>query len=232
MCPLCRRVKLKKSTKYNLNLFRKKYNQYTDEELVRAIVKGNEKAFDELYQRYAEKMHTYFYHTMGKDNMLANDFTQELFIRIIEKGKLFDPEKRFSSWIYAVAGNMCKNEFRRQKRHTIPGLPADAEQRMIAHGSSDHDFDQAVFDKYLYKALNTMEAPHRECFLLRYQQELSIKEISDIMDCPEGTVKSRLYYTTKKLSEMLEFFKPDHLKKKDYETAGNRTGKTASSKTI
>ncbi len=213
-----------------MNFFRKKYNQHTDEELVRSIVKGSEKAFDELYGRYAVKMHTYFYHTMGKNNALANDFTQELFIRIIEKGKLFDPQKRFSSWVYAIAGNMCKNEFRRIKRHTISGLPDDAEQRMVANSSSDSDYDQAVFDKYLYKALDNMEPQHRECFLLRYQQELSIKEISEIMDCPEGTVKSRLYYTMKKLSEKLEYFKPDHLKKKDYETSGKRTGKPAPAK--
>ena len=110
------------------------------------------------------------------------------------------------------------------------GLPADAEQRMIAGSSSDSDYDQAVFDKYLYKALSLMESQHRECFLLRYQQEKSIKEISEIMDCPEGTVKSRLYYTSRKLSEKLKFFKPDHLKKKDYESSGKRTGKPASSK--
>lgn len=205
--------------------FKKKYENYSDEELVKYIVKGNEKAFDELYQRYASKLHAYFFRNLGKDANLANDFIQELFLKIIEKGNLFDPEKKFSSWIYAVAGNMCKNEYRRLQRHAITGLPADLKDRFFANNSSDNDYDQAVFEEYLQKELEKMEAPHRECFLLRFQQELSIKEIGEIMDCPEGTVKSRIFYTVKKLSEKLEYFKPEHLKKKDYETSGKEPGR-------
>lgn len=205
--------------------FKKKYENYTDEELVKHIVKGNEKAFDELYQRYAPRLHAYFYRNLGKDANLANDFIQELFLKIVEKGNLFDPEKKFSSWIYAVAGNMCKNEYRRLQRHAITGLPADLKDRFFANNSSDNDYDQAVFEEYLQKELEKMEAPHRECFLLRFQQELSIKEIGEIMDCPEGTVKSRIFYTVKKLSEKLEYFKPEHLKKKDYETSGKEPGR-------
>ena len=69
-------------------------------------------------------------------------------------------------------------------------------------------------------------------FLLRYQQELSIKEIAAILGCPEGTVKSRIFYTLKKLSEKLQYFKPDHLKKKDYETSRKETGRPAASEKI
>ena len=212
--------------------FRKNYEKYSDEELVKYIVKGNEKAFDELYDRYASKMHSFFYRNLGKDVNQANDFIQELFLKIIEKGSLFDPEKKFSTWIYAVAGNMCKNEYRRIQRHAVLGLPADLKDRFFANSSSDNDFDQSVFELYLQKELDKMEAPHRECFLLRYQQELSIKEIAEVLDCPEGTVKSRIFYTLKKLSEKLQYFKPDHLKKKDYETSGKETGKPVASKKV
>ena len=212
--------------------FRKKYETYTDEELVKYIVKGNEKAFDEMYKRYAQKMHVYFYRNLGKDVNQANDFIQELFIKIIEKGNLFDPSKKFSTWIYAIAGNMCKNEYRRIQRHAVLGLPADIKDRFFANSSSDSDYDQAVFETYLQKELNKMEAHHRECFLLRYQQELSIKEIAEVLDCPEGTVKSRIFYTLKKLSEKLQYFKPDHLKKKDYETSGKEIGRPAASEKV
>ena len=127
---------------------------------------------------------------------------------------------------------MCKNEYRRLQRHATPGLPEDLPERLFANSSSDSDYDQSVFEHYLQKELDKMEAPHRECFLLRYQQELSIKEIAEIMDCPDGTVKSRIFYTLKKLSEQLEYFKPEHLKKKDYETSGKTTGRTLTSEKI
>ena len=212
--------------------FKKRYEKFTDEELVRYIVKGHEKAFDELYQRYARKLHAYFYRNLGKDNSLANDFLQELFLKVIEKGELFDPQKKFSVWIYAVAGNLCKNEYRRIQRHAVPGLPEELPNHLFTESGAADKHDSIVFGSLLQKELDKMEASHRECFLLRFQQELSIKEISEILECPEGTVKSRIFYTLKKLAESLKYFKPDHLKKKEHEISGKKTGRPAAAEKL
>ena len=90
----------------------------SDEALMSRIAKGNTAAFELLYDRYSNRMHAFFRRMLGNDSELANDFLQELFMKIIEKPKAFDVERRFSTWIYTVASNMCKNEYRRRERQT------------------------------------------------------------------------------------------------------------------
>lgn len=169
------------------------------------ISKGNEKAFEELYQRYADKLYRYFYRMLNRNEAKANDFTQDLFMKVIEKPHYFDPKRRFSTWIYTVAGNMCKNEYRRLSKFTMTHEVPDIELTENLDYFKDN-FDKRLFDQYLQRALNELGDIPRQCFVLRYQEEKSIKEISEIMGCPEGTVKSRLYYTIRKLAEKLKVF--------------------------
>lgn len=169
------------------------------------ISKGNEKAFEELYQRYADKLYRYFYRMLNRNEAKANDFTQDLFMKVIEKPHYFDPKRRFSTWIYTVAGNMCKNEYRRLSKFTMTHEVPDIELTENLNYFKDN-FDKRLFDQYLQRALNELGDIPRQCFVLRYQEEKSIKEISEIMGCPEGTVKSRLYYTIRKLAEKLKVF--------------------------
>lgn len=203
--------------------FLKNYKKQPDESLLPLVVKGNERAFNELYDRYHQKMFRFFYRMMNNDTDKANDLLQDLFIKLIEKGDRFDASRKFSTWLYAVAGNMCKNEYRRLDRlHTN-------QERMMhdaqPHSDDDMNFylpnaiDRKLFEDHLSDALTELEDIHRECFVLRYQEELSIKAISAIMDCPEGTVKSRLYYTLRKLSDKMQVFQPER-KKKNKQTGG------------
>lgn len=162
---------------------------------------GCELSFAELYDRYSERMHRYFYRMLGQDAHRADDFTQELFMKLVEKTAYFDPERRFSTWLYAVAGNMVKNEYRRLSRQQVPPAGDDF------YGENfTEDFDNQVFAEHLHQALGELDDAQRQCFVLRYQEELSMKEIAEIMDCPEGTVKSRMFYTLKKLGNKLRAF--------------------------
>lgn len=165
------------------------------------VANGCERSFAELYDRYGTRMHRYFYRTLGSDVHRADDFTQELFLKLVEKRAYFDTSRRFSTWLYAVAGNMVKNEYRRISRipdHTP--VPEMMEENFSA------GIDHARFEEKLNVALQDLDEVQRQCFVLRYQEELSLKEIADILDCPEGTVKSRLFYTVKKLSNKLRAF--------------------------
>jgi RNA polymerase sigma-70 factor, ECF subfamily len=198
---------------------KKNYTQLKDEELMPFVVKGNERAFDELYNRYSSKMHYYFFRMLGQNQDRADDFTQDLFIRVIEKGVYFDTNQRFSTWIYAVAGNMCKNEYRRLERRPEQALPENYEMAMARDGLYlESETDQHLFREHLQKALESLDFTHRQCFILRYQQDLGLREISEILGCPEGTVKSRLYYTLRKLAAQLHFFNPNFSKKKKHES--------------
>ena len=80
---------------------------------MRLLSEGKQRAFDELYERYAKKVHYFFWKMLGNDAEKADDFVQDLFLKLIEKPHLFQEEKKFSTWLYAVAGNMCKNEYRK-----------------------------------------------------------------------------------------------------------------------
>jgi RNA polymerase sigma-70 factor (ECF subfamily) len=170
----------------------------SDEILMQQLAGGCEASFSELYDRYSARMHRYFYRMLGQDADKAADFTQELFMKIIEKRALYDAERRFSTWLYTVAGNMVKNEYRRLSRQQPPPALNEA----YSDDFSTH-YDQQVFEKELAAALGQLDEQQRQCFVLRYQEELSLKEIAEIQDCPEGTVKSRLFYTIKKLSSRL-----------------------------
>ena len=162
---------------------------------------GCERSFSELYDRYGQRMHSYFYRMLWQDVQVAEDFTQELFMKIVEKRAYYDPDRRFSTWIYTVAGNMVKNEYRRVSRKKP--LP---EMTDVMQEDFSENMDSAVFEKHLNKALEGLDEVQKQCFILRYQEEMSMKEIADIIGCPEGTVKSRLYYTVRKLAKKLKGF--------------------------
>lgn len=167
---------------------------------------GDTKAMGELYDRYQSKMTAYFYRMLWQDRELALDMTQELFTKIIKKPELYTKGKKFSTWIYTIAGNMCKNEYRRRDvrkdhRDTVIGL----HQKYAK--ADDGRADRSAFKDRLGEELGKLNPDQRTVFILRYKQDLSIKEIAEIMACSEGTVKSRVFYTLKKLSAALEEFR-------------------------
>lgn len=191
-----------------LNLFGD-IQKATDEHLMALAGKGNSRAFALIYDRYAGKMQWYFLRMLGKDSEKARDFTQDLFVKLAEKPHLFDTGKKFSTWIYTVAHNMCKNEYRKLSiRHHVSGEDAGVERKVSGENDKDLEMhvDKKTFEKMLEIELNLLDENHRTAFLLRYKEEMSIKEIADIMGTSEGTVKSRLFYTVKKLSEKLKAF--------------------------
>ena len=187
------------------------FKHCSDEELLLYIGKGKEMAFNELYKRYSKKIHFFFYQKLYFDSEKAADFVHDLFLKIIENPNQFDSNRKFKSWIYAVASNMCKNEYRRnelrgkkQTEFDFNELKSVANQRRLTN-----DFDISLFKKWLSIFLTEMDENQSITFILRYDQEYSIKEIAEITESSEGTVKSRLFYTTKKLAEKLKVFELD-----------------------
>jgi RNA polymerase sigma-70 factor (ECF subfamily) len=191
-------------------IFKHKYKKLGDEKLMQCIQRGNASAFDELYDRYGRRLLFYFFRELGGDEDKAQDFLQELFLKIVEKPDLFCTEKKFSTWIFTVAYNMCKNEYRRLGVRSVIDGSADMDEMSQDFGSDYHqverNMDQKTFQSALMAELEKFDDGHRSAFLLRYQENLSIKEIGEILSCSEGTVKSRLFYTTQKLATKLKAF--------------------------
>jgi RNA polymerase sigma-70 factor (ECF subfamily) len=193
-----------------MRLLRKEYGTMTDEQLVIALAGGDQRAFDHLYNRYARPLTSYFMRMLWRDREKAEDFLHDLFTKLIHRPELFDTTRSFKTWVYSVANNMCKNEYKKQeiRKNTSNGL----ESSYAVADKNKNTFNEvhhALFKKQFDKQLVLLDQKHKEVFEMRHFDGLSMKEIADILEISEGTVKSRLFYATKYLAEGLKDYSPE-----------------------
>lgn len=162
-------------------------------------------ALVELHRRYSRRLLGYFIKMLNKDTDLAQDFVQELFLKLMEKKHLYDPEKKFYSWVFAIASNMCKTAYRHHGKtislHTELHQPSALDENLL---------EKKEFTAALHAAIDELEHIHKEVFVLRFLEHFSLQEISGIADVSIGTVKSRLFNATRKVAERLKAFNPKH----------------------
>lgn len=192
-----------------MRLIKPRYQEMTDESLMTAISKGDKRAFDELYGRYSGPLLGYFIRMLWKDREKAEDFVHDIFAKIIRKPELFDPTRSFKTWVYSVANNMCKNEYKKQevRKNTSNGLDESYSVKDVNANVFSEVFD-SQFREEFQRSLEDLDLKHSEVFKLRHIDGLSIKEIADVLEISDGTVKSRLFYATKYLASSLEAFNP------------------------
>lgn len=183
-----------------LKILKTNYKNLSNEKLMQAIQNGNCKAFNELWLRFNERLYYYFYRMLSNNHQTAEDFTQDLFMKIIHKSHFFDTNRNFTTWIFSIAHNMCKNEYRNQKVRTIVNNNENPDQFLY---NDEIKSDHQKHINLIFKELNNLGESHKTAFLLKYREGLTIEEISKIMELPKGTVKSRLFYARKKLQQKL-----------------------------
>ena len=153
------------------------YQDLADNELMKLVAKQDERAFSILYDRYNVLLINYFYKMLWQDREKAQDFMQDFFAKLIEKPKLYDPSRNFKTWMYSVANNMCKNEYRKQanRSNTSYGLN---EQTQVADKQFDMEkkTDEQVFKEKLNEELDKLDEKQKSTFVLRYFEELSVKD--------------------------------------------------------
>ena len=179
----------------------------SDEQLVRKMAKGDHSAFDELYRRYARLMVNYFYRMLWKDEGKAQDFMQDLFLKLIQNPNSFDSTRSFKTWFYSIANNMCKNEYKKAqvRSNTKLGIE-DFEQKPVQEQSALEQTHFTHFKELFTEELEQMDENHRAVVVLRHLEGLSVKEIAEQLSINEGTVKSRIFYATKSLAQKLAAF--------------------------
>ena len=191
-----------------MRLFKKNYKSCSDEELMSFFIKGDRRAFEQIYERYGNYLVNYFNSKLWQDREKAEDFTQELFGKIIDRPAMFDTTKKFKTWLFTIASNMCKNEYKRVEirknhRNDIPeGFEAKDTNEL-----QDKAVDKQSFADSLQFELKKMNDKHRDVFMLRHFDGLSMKEIAKVLEINEGTVKSRLHHATKLLASKLELYR-------------------------
>ena len=192
-----------------MRLIKPQYKTMTDESLMISISNGDKRAFDELYARYSRPLLGYFIRMLWKDREKAEDFVHDIFAKIIRKPEYFDPTRKFKTWVYSVANNMCKNEYKKQevRKNTSNGLDnyytlSDSNSNVMA------EVQDMQFREEFERSLEDLDDKHKEAFRLRHMDGLSIKEIAEVLEISDGTVKSRLFYATKYLASSLKDYDP------------------------
>ncbi|HRZ41507.1 MAG TPA: RNA polymerase sigma factor [Bacteroidales bacterium] len=187
------------------------YANIPDEELMQRMQQGDRNAFSAVYDRYAGMLLRYFMKMLWQDREKAEDFVQDLFMKIIRNPESYDTSRPFKTWLFSVAMNMCKNEYRRVEVRKTAALEIGKTTGKSTTGDEPLErIDRTELTERLDRAVLELEPHHREAFLLRYEQNLSMKEMGESMQCSEGTAKSRLFYAVRKLSEKLkDYTNPD-----------------------
>jgi len=166
------------------------------------IQDGDHRAFENLYERYAHRLNGFFYKMLWSDREMAEDKVHDLFTRIIDRPELYKLDYDVKPWLFRIASNMCKNAYR--KRSFENGYREQLEEEKIFISPIERKIDENIQSGMLNEALDKLDEDRRTMFLLRYQQDLSLKEIAAIFDLPEGTIKSRIFYIKKFLAGVIE----------------------------
>ncbi|MEO8589239.1 MAG: RNA polymerase sigma factor [Flavobacteriales bacterium] len=191
-------------------LFSKEYGRLGDERLMELVVRGDERAFAAIYDRYQHRLLNYFHRMLWHDREKARDHLQDLFAKLAQRPQSYDPSRPFQTWLFSVANNMCKNAYRHEEVVKAAALHLrNGVDREEAKGGVG--VDHALFRDRLDHELGKLEPDHKATFVMRYHEDMAIKEIAAAFACSEGTVKSRLFYTLKKLAERMKEFDPNAL---------------------
>jgi RNA polymerase sigma-70 factor (ECF subfamily) len=177
----------------------------TDEELVDAFQAGDLSAFDLLVERWERKIRGAIYRILGSDED-ARDLCQEVFLKAFRSLAGFKREARFSSWLYQIALNLCRDRMRRRKGKKMVSLdelgvdgPALAKDPSALEQVEALDLSRAVA-----AAVWTLPEDQREVIILKEYQGLTFLEIAQVLDLPMSTVKTRLYRGLGQLREQLQ----------------------------
>ncbi|MNJ85960.1 ECF RNA polymerase sigma factor SigL [compost metagenome] len=196
-----------------MRMIKKEYDQMTDEQLVIAMAGGDQRAFDKLYVRYSSALLSYFMRMLWRDREKSEDFVHDFFTKVIHRPELFDTTRSFKTWMYSVANNMCKNEYKKQeiRKNTSNGLDNSYSVSDVNKNTENQVHHTLFKEAYDYQ-VTQLEDKHREVFEMRHFDGLSIKEIAEALEISEGTIKSRLFYATKYLAQGLKEYQPEHTK--------------------
>lgn len=179
------------------------YAHLTDEELVQKIVANNNPLlFGKLYDRYAKMVYNKCY-GFARSEDEAEDLTQDVFLQLFIKLKMFKGKSKFSTWLYSFTYNFCVNYVNRNKQRKMSdkSVPVeDSEYKLTAEIPDDSLFEMKT--KKLKKALELISPEDRSILLLKYQDGASIKDLVTLMEIGESAVKMRLKRAKEKLMEI------------------------------
>tara|TARA_B000000477_G_scaffold53181_1_gene44728 strand:- start:347 stop:937 length:591 start_codon:yes stop_codon:yes gene_type:complete len=185
---------------------------YSDEQLMLLFQGGNENAYIELVNRYKDKLINFIFNYLG-DIESSEDVVQETMIKLYQKKHYYKEIAKFSTWLYTIAKNLANTELRKRKQRKTTLLSQfSKDDKMYDLPSNDNEVGQEIqteiVSKIIRKAVDQLSEKFKTVITLRDIQQLSYEDISEIIDVPIGTVKSRINRARLQLQVELK-----HLKK-------------------
>jgi len=174
----------------------------TDAKLIADFCDGNVHAFNKLVERWQERIYRFAFRYFSSYDE-ATEITQKTFIRAYKKLHTLDDATKFSSWIYRVANNLCLDETKRAGRRKSTDL-TELNRQIAAIDTPDSTLQQKELSSVLQMALLHLPAEQRTVIIMKEYESLTFREIAEILDEPENTIKSRMYYGLKKLRQIFK----------------------------
>jgi len=182
----------------------------SEEELINRSRGGDVAAFELLISRYEKKLYTIAFRFMGNHDD-ASDLAQEALIRTFSAIRSFRGDSSFTTWLYHIAANVCRDELRRRRRYVVSSLdePMDTEDGTVVRQAVDSSplpekiYEQKETIEYIQSLINDLLPDYRLVLVMREFEGFSYEEIAGKLDCSLGTVKSRLSRARKILRDRI-----------------------------
>ena len=180
----------------------------TDGEIVARVLSGQEHLFETLVRRYQTRILSHVARMVGSRED-ALDLSQEIFLKVFGALDRFNPEFRFSTWLFRIAGNAAIDHLRKRKPRTIPLETTDSDGHVSSPEYKSSDLDpfgrlrNTERGDAIARAIADLPAEFRELIALRHFTGLSYEEIAEIKNMPLGTVKNKLFRARAVLKERL-----------------------------
>ena len=188
-------------------------NTLSDQEVVARSREGDETAYRELIRRYERPVFSLIFR-MVRDREIAEDLSQETFIKVLNAIGTYRPEFKFSSWVFKIANNTAIDHLRRRELDTLSlegsphaatpeAMEATALQLGTGVASPLDDVASRELGGEIEAAINRLRPEYRSCILLRHVEGRAYEEIADILGLPLGTVKTYIHRARNELRVML-----------------------------
>lgn len=179
----------------------------SDEELIDSVLKGNIRDFDVLIERWQKPLFNFVMRFMNSEEE-ARDACQDTFVNAYRNLAKFKKQSRFSSWLFKIAINRCNTLLRKRKRWKMFFDPIGEKEEYIDRLGEDLSAEQTVEREQIYerirRAIAQLPPEQKTVLLLKEYEGYKFHEISEMLDCPVSTVKSRMYYALDGLRKALK----------------------------
>ncbi len=190
-----------------------------DADVVALAQKGREPAYRELVRRYERPVFSLVYR-MVRDRELAEDLTQDTFVKVLSHIEKYRSEFKFSSWLFKIANNVAIDHLRRRQLNTVSldGSPHSTSSDMTEATSFElpnnnetplQELEARELGSEIERAIGRLRPDYRSCILLRHVEDKSYEEIAATLDLPLGTVKTYIHRARHELRELLEHLRED-----------------------